>query len=452
MKSVLKSKKVTLVFIALLIIVIGIISKLTVNSVGEDKKIKEKLELGEKYLTEMKYEEAIVAFEEVISIEPRRMEAYLGLADAYLGLELPEKALESLERGIAVIKEAKLEDNEVLNHSAELFIKEAEILTDLGRAEEALAKLEEGYQITGSNQIMEVILTYRPNVEASLPEGEYEEAKTVELTSTGVHIYYTLDDSEPNKESNLYESPITLTNGENTIKAVAESEYGTLGEISKYSYVLNLPQPVLSEEERELLNDLYHAGETGELANFSYYDRLDVFSELCFKIENSRIYGQPYQCYDGSNLSTDYTGTGLKVLEDKYGSARLIYYGDLVDGVAQGNGILIFDNETLIYNYQGSWSNNLPNGYGNLHYELTNDPDQGQIIDVAGGFADGYYDGIMIREYQYLYSEGGIGRDTVNGEFQNGQCLWQTSVYNGDRPSPDGLHGIFMLTDSIYIN
>lgn len=451
MKSILKSKKVTLVFITLLIIVIGIISMITVNSVGEDKKIKEKLELGEKYLTEMKYEEAIVAFEEVISIEPRRMEAYLGLADAYLGLEQQEKAVESLERGIAVIKQEKLEHNEVLNHSAELFIKEAEILTDLGKAEEALAKLEEGYQITGSNQIMDVIVSYRPNVEASLPEGKYEEAKTVELTSMGIHIYYTLDGSEPNKESNLYESPITLTNGENAIKAVAESEYGTLGEISKYTYVLNLPQPVLSEEERELLNDLYRAGELGELVNFSDYERGDVYKGLIIKLQSSKADGLPYQCYDGLNLSTDYSGTGLKILDNMDGDPFLIYYGDLVDGIALGNGIMIYNIGGLAFHYQGSWSNDLPNGYGTLHYELTNS-DQGQIIDVAGGFADGYYDGIMIREYQYLYSEGGIGRDTVNGEFENGRCLWQKSIHADERSSFDGLHGIIMLTDSSIIN
>lgn len=57
------------------------------------------LNLGQKYLAELDYEQAVAAFTKAIEIEPMSVEAYLGLADAYIGLGDTEKALEVLESG-----------------------------------------------------------------------------------------------------------------------------------------------------------------------------------------------------------------------------------------------------------------------------------------------------------------------------------------------------------------
>ncbi len=46
----------------------------------------EQYDLGVRYLSEGKYEEAIIAFTAAIEIEPKRVEAYVGRGDAYLGL------------------------------------------------------------------------------------------------------------------------------------------------------------------------------------------------------------------------------------------------------------------------------------------------------------------------------------------------------------------------------
>lgn len=45
-----------------------------------------KLKLGDKYLTDMEYEKAILAYEEAINIDPKCEDAYLNMADAYEGL------------------------------------------------------------------------------------------------------------------------------------------------------------------------------------------------------------------------------------------------------------------------------------------------------------------------------------------------------------------------------
>ena len=50
-------------------------------------KAADKIELGQKYLTELNYTEAVAAFTEVIKIDPSNIEAYMGRAEAYKGLK-----------------------------------------------------------------------------------------------------------------------------------------------------------------------------------------------------------------------------------------------------------------------------------------------------------------------------------------------------------------------------
>jgi tetratricopeptide (TPR) repeat protein len=60
----------------------------------------ELLDLGEKYLLEMNYEQAVVCFTKLIAIEPKNPRGYTGLAEAYVGLGEFDKALEILRQGL----------------------------------------------------------------------------------------------------------------------------------------------------------------------------------------------------------------------------------------------------------------------------------------------------------------------------------------------------------------
>lgn len=50
-------------------------------------KTADKIELGQKYLTELNYTEAVAAFTEVIGLDPDNIQAYMGRAEAYKGLK-----------------------------------------------------------------------------------------------------------------------------------------------------------------------------------------------------------------------------------------------------------------------------------------------------------------------------------------------------------------------------
>ncbi len=47
------------------------------KSLGQQ--VAEQLQLGQRYLSEMNYEEAIVAFEKVLELEPKELAAYTGI-------------------------------------------------------------------------------------------------------------------------------------------------------------------------------------------------------------------------------------------------------------------------------------------------------------------------------------------------------------------------------------
>lgn len=62
------------------------------------EQLKEQLELGQNYLLEMKYEEAVVAFEKAIELEPKNWDAYQGLTNVYVAQGQYDAAMEVLNR------------------------------------------------------------------------------------------------------------------------------------------------------------------------------------------------------------------------------------------------------------------------------------------------------------------------------------------------------------------
>ena len=83
-----------LVLIGIIIALIMIFSQPNTQS-----QLSEQISLGEKYLTEENYEEAIVAFKKAIEIEPKDPELYIKLADAYMANGDSDNAIATLENG-----------------------------------------------------------------------------------------------------------------------------------------------------------------------------------------------------------------------------------------------------------------------------------------------------------------------------------------------------------------
>lgn len=96
-----------------LVIIISLIGFTAFNSTSSASVVKKQLKLGNKYLNEGKYEEAILAFNKIIEIDTKNIEARIGLSDAYIGTERFEEA-ENILREAINIDSSRIEPYEKL--------------------------------------------------------------------------------------------------------------------------------------------------------------------------------------------------------------------------------------------------------------------------------------------------------------------------------------------------
>ena len=94
-------KKFTALFLALSLL-------LTLIACGAKGAWQEKYDLGMRCLNEGNYQEAVIAFEAAIEIDPKRPEAYLGAAEAYIAADDIDAAIAILEKGYAATNDETL--------------------------------------------------------------------------------------------------------------------------------------------------------------------------------------------------------------------------------------------------------------------------------------------------------------------------------------------------------
>ena len=112
------------IIIGAVIAAAGIFLVLHSNNNKSGISLQDKLDLGHKYLVELSYDKAVLEFTDAIEIDPMNADAYIGLADAYIGQGDTDKAVEVLEKGFDktgddTIKEKLDELNPVENTSDE---------------------------------------------------------------------------------------------------------------------------------------------------------------------------------------------------------------------------------------------------------------------------------------------------------------------------------------------
>jgi len=103
------STKVIIFTIAIILLcAIAILLFINLSSSSKGKDLQEQLELGEQYLSELDYEQAIVAYEAAITIDPQSVDACLGLADTYIALGDYDEALLVLERNYSLSNDSSV--------------------------------------------------------------------------------------------------------------------------------------------------------------------------------------------------------------------------------------------------------------------------------------------------------------------------------------------------------
>ncbi len=118
----------------------------------------------------------------------------------------------------------------------------------VGDPNAALHLLEEKLTAVDDEQVSDLYEQLLPTHEIDLEAGTYQDRKQVVLSSkrSDVRLYYTLDGSEPDEGSAVYEQPIELPVGKSKLAVMAIAENGARGKVESREYNLDLraPDPV----------------------------------------------------------------------------------------------------------------------------------------------------------------------------------------------------------------
>lgn len=292
------------------------------------------LELGESYLAEGKYKEAILAFDKVLEIDEKVAAAYEGKGASYLSLVDYLHAEEQLEKaksiefsdsgkilmsdvyvstgrkeeGLKLVEEVIVKNPEetktviqlgdfyvrISEYNKAIEIMEKQITltknkselkklydvlilayTKAGKIEtETLALLERAATATGDETYLsqkDSYLVKKPSF--NLTPGEYTGTQNLEVIKGNIEdrVYYTLDGTPPTIASFEYTGPIPLATGEVNIKAIEVNTTGTYSQTLEGKYIIK--KAALTEAEFiEALHGGWYRDNGSLVMNFGYND------------------------------------------------------------------------------------------------------------------------------------------------------------------------------------
>ena len=218
-------KKAIIIFVTIILLLIGIASGIVSYANSDAVQIRKQLDLGQKYLTELDYEQAIVVYEAVLDIDDSNIVAYLGMAESYASMGNYEKAVEILQTGYDItadeaIKGKRDEYQKIID---EIVAKKAE--------EEARKRAEEEKRIKDQERAKYAVVL-KPIYEA-IEEEDIETAFALMQENT----YLTMADEYANKVINQpYYSPenVDFDNINNGIAIYIEENDD--GSVQNYCY------------------------------------------------------------------------------------------------------------------------------------------------------------------------------------------------------------------------
>ena len=265
-----KPKKKPLVIVG---IVIGVLLALAIGTGAiyarntPERRLERQLELGEKYLEEMDYEQAVAAYRAALEIDPRCTEAYLGGIRACDGMgdgtgleELYTDAMSSMQELEPEQLEAQLENVvQIVVYADKAY---------LGAPEKVVSALEKGHELTGGND----------QVTDALVDGYLELAKSLQAAKDydgELSVYNKLLELRP-------ENNTALEQRKNRVEAYL-GELIAAGELDKAGQLIEKYEETVPKEGFEnYLEELIASGELDKAEAFIQKYR-DVFQDVDFE-------------------------------------------------------------------------------------------------------------------------------------------------------------------------
>lgn len=184
-----------------------------------------------------KYDEAIEYYNRALELDSKSSLAKYYLGEAYMQKGDVDNAL-LLFKEVAASEGGTEERTSACRTVVEIYSK----LNDYQAISDFLLDM-------GDNDVSNAFQKYKAKEpDFSYEEGSYEVIVPLKLTSnTAGNIYYTMDGSEPNETSEIYNTPIFLENGDYVIKAYFVNEFGVASDVVEKSYHITVSIPFAPE-------------------------------------------------------------------------------------------------------------------------------------------------------------------------------------------------------------
>ena len=384
---------------------------------------------AQQYLTEQKYEQAIAEFQKIIEIDPKNADAYIGMAKAYIGIGDTDKAVEVLEDGYE-----QTNDDRILEMLEEL--KSGEETAETTDSENEITQTDdtdEDEEEEGEVRQQEVISFMLPY--SITNDGEYDLNKIKDVVSNGIEfMYYNYDNI---LDYSLY-------------KECDKNHYGTRSSLATLDYANYLfpqrwrayfvgdnnfykPEPF---DERSFPVSIYHADGTPIQEEKDYYNKKDQLIKREYYNEEGLNFTEKFEYDENGKLIKKTTSSAQLMNIEEYKYDLNGYLAEKIDNSANhykykydGNGNII---ETSFKNDNG--------GDGSAtHYEYDSN---GNIIMYEDGYSKYYWeyyeDGTVSKhrserndyyvkdeiDYsEYIYDRSGVISESIDSRMQEVQSF-----------------------------
>ena len=443
-----KKKKWLLPAIIAVIVVVAAVATAAIYNLPANR-LNRQLVLAEKYMSELNYDAAILAYKAAIEIDPKNVEAYHGAVEAY-SLADNKDGFETLYAdALTVVEELSAEElDATIELVKDIYLTASNVYDDNEKTAEVL---EKGYEVTNNDPEIKssLVVTYE-NIIDDYQKGEtpdYDKLldmcdKLLDLDAGNTDISYTrkelladyitdlLKDGNSDTAKELIDKYKEIEPDVDYEKLV-EDVINELFEDEDYETVKKLADDFKETFPDMNLDDMLAEIDTLEqeaatklalmLNVFEYMSSEDYDSMLAVDGSDEAVavvdilvaHDKTSYIYipddDGSHTGT---GAGIYLYDNGY----YFYYGDFVNGMREGNGstfIKLDDNGKYVFT--GEWKNNDPNGAGSAYYEVEHCTEE-----ISGELTDGLWNGHVtnILTYDADYGNGvyDMSYDAVNGE------------------------------------
>jgi len=374
----------------ILTVLLSVIIGICISACSEKIDINEQLALGDRYLQELNFEQALICYEKVISVEPKNMPAYIGLANAYLGQGNREQAVARLEAAMEIAETSYKENQVILENAFDVYLLDSSLFVDSNNVLLALDVLERGYLVYEANDIKGPLKELYWGLMLEYMEND-DYSNAIAILKRGMSI---LKDNELQEKISLVEKEMQFwAEYEDTMKALYQLLFD-----QNYQKGYELWRDNLKD------NDFVKKSD----GNIIYSNSNELFLQL---------------------------------------SGGYIYFGNMKDGVRTGTGKWIHTNEfyfdEIYYDecycmYDGEWLRDLPNGAG-VYIKNVIIPDE--YVTIRTFTISGYYlDGLEHGQFDeiFVYEDGSIEKvswtsekgtqmkigESIDGWYPIGQVIW----------------------------